>query len=143
MSSLPVASSLSSDFPELAAYSLGSLKKYARGKNLRFARVALILACILMSLQAALVYMYMDENISKFESRAREEVRKKGFFMRVNEQKLSELKAAQKKVYEIFSLGMFVFAAAFLLLGLLVHRFPLFCSVGGLILYLGFHLIMA
>lgn len=137
------SSPLSSSFPELADYALGSLKKVGRGRSLNAARVALLLACILMALQATIVYATMEDNIKASEKRLRDEVRSKGIFARVNEEKLQELKALLHRVFEIFAFGMYGFAAAFLLLALLVHRFPLFCSVGGMILYVGFHLIMA
>jgi len=125
-----------------ATSSLGSLKQHARGKNLRAARIALVLACIIMSLQATVNYTTGDRQIEEFVTKVRQEVKKKGIFATVNEKKVQELKDMLRRVINIFSFGMFGFAAIFLMMALLVYRFPLFCTVGGLVLYIGYHLII-
>lgn len=125
-----------------AASSLGSLKQHARGRNLRSARIALVLACILMSFQATIELVTIDQQIEQLEQKVKDEVKKQGMFARVNQEKLKELKDLVRRIIHIFAYGIYGFAFIFLVMALLVYRFPLFCTVGGLVLYIGYHLII-
>lgn len=127
---------------EQATPSLGSLKQHARVTNLRSARIALVLASLLMAFQATLELVTIDTQIEQLETKVKEEVRKQGRFMVVNQQKLQEVKDLVRRIIHIFAYGIYGFAVIFLLMALLVYRFPLFCTVGGLVLYIGYHLII-
>lgn len=143
MSSFPPDTPESSGLGSLqnqAGSSLGSLKQQARGKNLRAARIALGLASFLMFAQAALEYFTID---SQLDAAFEKEIKKMGPGFVVDRTKLKQIKEAAAKVANLFCLGVAVLGVVFLVLTVLVYRFPLFCTVGGLILYIGFTLIMA
>ena len=138
-SDTPESSGLGS-LQEQATPSLGSLKQQARGKSLRGARIALGLASILMFVQAAYEY-YTAE--SQLDAAFAKEIKKLGPGVIVNQTKLKQLKESAMKVVNLFCLGIAGLGVVFVILTVLVSRFPLFCTVGGLILYIGYTLIMA
>lgn len=95
-----------------------------------------------MSLQATLELVTIDKQIEQLEQKVKDEVRKQGVFAVVNQEKLAELKDLVRRIIHIFAYGIYGFAFLFLVMALLVYRFPLFCTVAGLVLYLGYHLII-
>ncbi|MFT3882665.1 MAG: hypothetical protein QM703_23810 [Gemmatales bacterium] len=143
MSNFPPDSSEPSSLGSLheqAVPSLGSLKEKARGSNLRGARLALGLATVLVFIQAAVEYYTAEAQLDAVFDR---EIKKMGPGVIVNQTKLKEAKAKAMRVVELICLGVAGLGVVFLLLTLLVYRFPLFCTVGGLILYIGFSLTLA
>lgn len=55
----------------------------------------------------------------------------------VDEQKLQELEDSATKATQLLNLGGILGGISFIFLGLLVYRFPIACTVTGLLLYIG------
>jgi hypothetical protein len=61
----------------------------------------------------------------------------------VEREEIPEIKAAMMRMLTLLCGGLVGIGIIFLLFAILVRTFPLFCTVGGLILYIGYNLIMA
>jgi hypothetical protein len=122
-----------------ASPSLGSLKQHAQSKNLRSARVALIVACIVMAIMAVANYLTAEKQID-------DEIKKELKHLGAGAMEQKEVKLAKEgmmRVLGLLCLGIGFISLVFLILAILVYRYPLFCTVGGLIFFIGFNLIMA
>lgn len=129
--------------PNFTAYppsSLGSLREGARSKNLKSARIALFVAFGVCLVQAMLEYATMDRQA---EDLIRKEISSQGPGFVVDQEARQEMKDAIMRIGTIMCAGILGMALIFLVLAFLVYKFPLFCTVGGLILYLGYALTMA
>jgi len=120
--------------------SLGSLKKQARGKNLTRARVALVLAGILIAILGIFNYLSAERQIDDI---IKKELVKGGVHHVPDTPEIREFKESSLRVLKLFCYGMVGIAVILLVFAILVYKFPLFCTVGGLILYIGFHLTVA
>jgi len=119
--------------------SLGSLSQSVRSKNLKSARVALVIAFIVLLVQAGLEYATLG-------IQADEIVRKELAPLppgAVAAKDIQERKDAIIRAASLICIGIVGMALIFLVLAILVKRYPLFCTVGGLILYIGYCLIIA
>lgn len=121
-----------------ASPSLGSLKKHAHSKNLRSARIALVVACIVMGLMAFFNYVTAERQI---DDQIKKELRQMGGG--VGQHEIQQAKEGMMRVMVLLCLGIGFISLVFLILAILVYRYPLFCTVGGLIFFIGFNLIMA
>jgi len=116
---------------------LGSLSHSVRSKNLKSARVALVIAFIILLLQGGIAYgtlgwqadEYIKEELAHLPPGA------------VAAKDIQAMKEAFIRVATLICLGIIGMAVIFLILAIFVKRFPLFCTVGGMILYIGYCLI--
>jgi hypothetical protein len=129
--------------PSLGSFqqsSLGSLSQSVRSKNLKRARISLIVAFVILLLQAGLEFATMEHQADQVIQKETKQLRPG---MVVDPEKVKEIKAAIIRIGNLYALGVLGMAIIFLFLAIFVNRFPLFCTVGGLILYLGYSLIRA
>lgn len=115
---------------------LGSLKDQARSKNLRSARISLVIAGIITLILGAANYFVGEK---QFDDMIQKELRART----IDQEQVPEIKAAMMRMLTLLCGGLVGVGVIFLLFAILVRTFPLFCTVGGLILYIGYNLIMA
>ena len=114
----------------LGGVSLGSLKDKARGRNLHSARIALILSGVVVLIFAICFYLVVE----------RESEDRKGP-PAISKTKDELTPDSRLRILTLFCGGLAVIGVLFLIFAAFVKVFPLFCTVGGLILYVGINMV--
>lgn len=115
---------------------LGSLKDQARSKNLRSARISLVIAGIVTIILGMANYFVGEK---QFSDLIQKELRNGT----LDASEVPEVKAALMRMLVLLCGGLVGVGVIFLVFAIMVRTYPLFCTVGGLILYIGYNLIMA
>lgn len=118
-----------------------NLAQEARKKQLRTARWILIVVGILQ-LIAGLFFVFNARGLVKAQfERELAPMRAQGAI--VDEQKLKELEDSATNTTQLLNLGGVLGGISLFSLGLLVYRFPVACTVTGLLLYIGMFAVFA
>jgi len=91
-----------------------------------------------MALMAIANYLTTE---SQLDAEIKKELRESGVTLGPEQLRLA--KEGMMRAMGLICLGIGFISVVFLVLAILVYRYPLFCTVGGLIFYIGFNLMMA
>ncbi|HQR08031.1 MAG TPA: hypothetical protein PLN21_14480 [Gemmatales bacterium] len=126
-SSAPASVSLKSPVPD-------SRDEFVHGSQLRIARTALLVASLLTFIQAGVEFFTAE---SQFESTLERERQRLGENVQLDQVRVKNARERYVRSTRVKALIIAGLGAALLILNLLVNRFPFFCTLGGLILFLG------
>ncbi len=112
----------------------GSCRQLVRGSHLRMARIALWIACLMTFLLAGVEFFTVE---SQFDSAIASDLQRLGGMFRVDQGRLRIARDRYVKMTRISAATFTGLGVALLTFSWLVYRFPLFCTLSGLILFLG------
>jgi len=94
---------------------------------------------MVMAIYAVAEYLTAEKQI---DDEIKKELRELGRGA-IGKNEVKQVKEGMMRVMTLLCLGMGLISLVFLVLAMLVHRYPVFCSVGSLIFFIGLNLIMA
>jgi hypothetical protein len=112
---------------------LGSLSQAARKKSLKSARRILIVIGILSLLANGVMFMLAEKMVDDQIEKERKQL---GPGMVFDQQKIKEIRDSQIKIQKLVSGGFVAVSIIFIMLGIMVYKAPVVCTVLGLVLYL-------
>ena len=112
---------------------LGSLTQSVRKKGLGTARGWLIFVGIVTILWYGYQIVMFDSMFDDLVRKEQEKAQRQGMMIQVN----PEMKEEARKLVNLIAGGTIALGVVFIVLGLMVYKFPVVCTVLGLILYLG------
>ena len=120
---------------------LESLVTAARAERVKAGRTALIVAGVVIALEAALGFFMLKSGVDKQIELELQAVRRQG--MDVDHAKVAEFRAAGMRAGSMILGGIVVLAVVFFVLAAMVKTYPLGAALTGLILYIGFYAVAA
>ena len=119
---------------------LGSLAQTARRKHLRQARVALIAVGILTILVNAVMFLMAERMV---DAEIQKELRNAGPGAAVDQAEVNNIRTTYVRAQQLVAGGTVLLGVVFIVLGVVVDRYPVGATATGLALYIGAVVIFA
>jgi hypothetical protein len=137
----PYAPPAESSLPSFSTGGAGSLAQSARLKELKSARRILFVLGGLLIVFCGIAFPFVNEFVrAQLDEEARQ-LTQKG--MVINQAKLTEIKEAQVRAVQIGLLAQIGIGVLYVVLGLLVNKFPVPATVTALVVYIGVNVAVA
>lgn len=111
----------------------GSRSELSGGSPLRIARTGMLIACLLTFIQSGVEFFTAE---SQFEAALERELQRLGGNVQMDQGRVRNARVRYVRTTKVKAMVIAGLGAALLLLSWLVYRFPLFCTLGGLVLFL-------
>jgi len=120
---------------------LQSLASSARAANVKQGRTALIIAGVVITIEALVGFFVVESEIDKAINKEVQQVRAQG--MMVDNARVQQVRDAAVRAGRLIMFGIGALAVVFFVLAAIVQKFPLGAALIGLILYIGFYAVVA
>jgi len=115
--------------------SLSNLGQQARVKQLKSAKWILIIIGVLMTVGHGIFFVMAESMVkAKFDKEVKN-IQARG--MEIDQVALAELSGSAVRSARVIMGGMMAIGIGLIVLGLFVYQYPLFCTVTGLVIYIG------